>query len=284
MSTSIVERISKILNQAENAGTEAEAAVFMDKAQEMSRRYSVDLAKARHMTVAKERTVPITRHIVLGERKTRGLNTYVSLISGIANANDVKLNIAHNSTYVNLFGYEEDIDVVEALFGSLLSQMVREVFAFRKSGEWKQETVRVAKYEIDEEGGRYNRYTGRYNNRRYFAGYEYKPITWLSARLDFQQSFASRVGTRLYMAAAEARAAMTSEETGAESTGTELVLADKQKTVSDYYNAKSNHRGSYRGGRGISSMVASSAGRRAGDSARLTNSTSIGGTKGALSA
>lgn len=68
----MLERIAKLLNQAENAANEAEAAAFMEKAQQLATTYSVDLAKARHVTKSKERTLPEQRTVVIGERGTKG--------------------------------------------------------------------------------------------------------------------------------------------------------------------------------------------------------------------
>lgn len=296
MTSSIVERIAKILNQAENAGTEAEAKVFMDKAQEMSTRYSVDLAKARHMTVAKERTVPITRRVMLGKRGQRGLNTYVALITGIAEANDLKMTIAHNSTFVNLYGFAEDIDVTEALYASLLVQMGSAAEQFKRHGDWKEEKVyREGRWEyyrvstgekVSQTYG--NRYYGRDIDERWIPG-GYVSMPWLSARLDFQQAFASRVSHRLYLAKIDAEAKIREEEAAAAtantSAGSELVLVEKREAVRDYYAANNNARGSYRGHRcGVVSSTASRAGSRAGDAARLTNASSLPGARKAVSA
>lgn len=127
--SSITEKIAKLLAQAEGAGTEAEAQTFMDKAQQLATLHSIDLAKARHITVAKQRTAPVTRTITIGVRGTKGLNTLVQLIIGIARANDVILNVAHNSTAVFAYGFAEDIDITEALFASLSVQMAHAVAA-----------------------------------------------------------------------------------------------------------------------------------------------------------
>jgi hypothetical protein len=287
---SLTEKIAKLLNQAENAGTEAEASVFMQKAQEMATLYSIDLAKARHITVAKEKTTPVQRTITLGVRGTRGLNTLVELFRGIASANDVTMNIAHNSTYVIAFGFAEDIDVAETLFASLSVQMAAAAAEYRKDGSWKTETVYRP--------GRYRKPTkaeiaeGHAYWRSIWEEGDYVPMSWLSARLDFQEGFARRVGVRLFDAkmAAE-RAAKTADMTAAAeaaaaidegSTGTALVLVEKREAISAFYKKHSNARGSYKGGRQVSSSQALGAGRAAGDRARLSNSTGIGGARKAI--
>lgn len=181
MSTTMIERIAKLLNQAENAGTEAEAAVFMAKAQTLATTYSVDLAKARHITKDKQKTVPQQRQVHIGKAGSRGLRTLVDLYLGIAAANDIKVTIAHNATYVNAVGFAEDLDIAEALYASLLTQQAKAADDFKRNGDWKNEKVWVE---------------GKYSGWNYQPG-GYKPQTWLTARLNFQDAFASRIRYRL---------------------------------------------------------------------------------------
>ncbi|HEX2616635.1 MAG TPA: DUF2786 domain-containing protein [Flavobacteriales bacterium] len=181
----MLERIAKLLNQAENAGTAAEADVFMAKAQELATIHSIDLARARHATVAKERTIPVQRTIHIGERGSRGLRTLVDLYLGIASANDITCTIAHNATKVYAVGFAEDIDISEALFASLQVQMAKFAEEFKRAATWKDEKVYV-------EGG----YRGSGWDREWVPG-QYKPQTWLTARLNFQSAYAYRIQSRL---------------------------------------------------------------------------------------
>lgn len=351
MTNNITELVGKLLAQAEGAGTEAESEIFMAKAQKLATQYSVDLALARHATEVKHRTVPVTRRVTLGERGTRGLNTLVELITNIGTAQGVQSTIAHNSTFVNFFGFAEDIDITEALFASLAVQMVKASEEFKATGEWKQDTTyrpgryRYVDYETGKPCSRHN-----YRAEQEWVDGGYKPINWLSARLDFQQAFAVKVGHRLIIARNEAQVAVREEEerkasaphldadgelteefvswfadehgldlTGDDetaieladslrqdvltdpwfvelvapfiarneapvSTGTELVLADKARTVRDYYAQETRHiRGSYRGGRsGGGAAISYNAGSAAGSRASLSRSTSIGGSRAAL--
>lgn len=286
------EKIAKLLNQAERAGTEAEGATFLAKAQELATLYSIDLARARHATVAKQRSTPVQRTITLGVRGTRGLNTLVSLFQGVAHANDLKFNIAHNSTYVIAFGFAEDIDVAEALFASLTVQMANAAAEYKKRGDWREETVyQPGDYEyyristgqkVSKSYGQRWAYVSEDIAQRWVEG-TYKPIGWLSARLDFQAGFAQRVAQRLAAAKqdAEDRAALH-DALADDTVGTELVLADKRDAVEDFYAATSRARGSYRGYRRAVSAAAIDAGRAAGERARLSRSTEVGGVRGEL--
>lgn len=195
----MLEKISKLLNQAENAGTESEAAVFMEKAQSLATLHSVDLARARHATVQKQRTVPVQRTIHIGERGSRGLRTLTDLYLGIAAANDIEVTIASNATRVYAFGFAEDIDVSEALFASLTIQLHNFVEAFKKSNEWKKETVY--------RDGHY----GRGPDCEWIPG-GYVPVPWLTARLNFQDGFSSRISRRLALAKREREQAIIDAE------------------------------------------------------------------------
>ena len=284
-----LEKIGKLLRQAEKAGTDEEAASFMAKAQMLSTQHAIDLEIARQHVASKEaRKVPTIRKVTIGEKGKRLLATYCELYLKIAAANDVKCDLAHNSTYVIAYGFESDIDVVDALYASLVTQMVEASTAYLRTGEYKQETV---------ERPVYSRGTWSY---REFIGYEEKPISGITARKSFQEAFARRVGTRLSMARIEAietmKAAEAAEETKAAaeaktesatvptSTSTELVLVTKQLEIKDFYKANSTARGSWRGGRstGARSNYASSAGREAGERARLGGERALGGGSRAL--
>jgi hypothetical protein len=283
MSDTLTLKIGKLVNQAENAGTEAEAAVFMAKAQKLATQYSIDLARARHATIAKEKTTPITRTVTLGERRTRGLNTYVELIDGIARANGLKVLVFADSTRVQLLGYEEDIDVTEALYASLLTQMVHACEVYKKTGDWKQDTVTKTKRTWDS----------------YWAEWDYVdvevPVSWLSARLDFQNAYARRVRTRLWQAKVEAEMAavavdtlgvddITTVEQDAATIGTELVLREKSKEVEAYFRTVHKGRGTWRGCRdNVASNAAYNAGREAANSAKISRNAEIG-RRGAISA
>lgn len=195
--TTMLERISKLLNQAENAGTPAEAETFMAKAQELATVHSIDLARARHATKSKERTVPIQRDVYIGDHGTKGLRTLVDLFLGICDANDIKVTIAHNATRVYCVGFAEDIDIAEAMFSSLQVQQAKALDQFKAAGEWKGEQVW---------------HEGKYKGWDYIPGC-YKPITWLTARLNFQDAYASRIRYRLMDAKrAEERAQREAEE------------------------------------------------------------------------
>ncbi len=266
----MLEKIAKLLNQAENSATEAESAAFMEKAQQLATTYSVDLAKARHATKAKERTAPEQRAIYIGERRTRGLRTLVDLYLGIAAANDITCTIAGSATKVYAVGFAEDLDVAEALYASLVTQMGKAAEDFKRRGDWREETVMVK-----DTGWRWQE----------------KPQSWLTARLNFQAAYARRIRTRLMEAQIAEEARITREEkvedVGSDSApGAALVLVEKRDAVAEAAAPMLRRaRGSYRGGTtGASSSSGARAGRAAADRARLGGSAALGGARGAIGA
>ncbi|GGK53596.1 DUF2786 domain-containing protein [Nocardia camponoti] len=190
-------RIGGLLRKAEATDNEHEAEAFMAAAQRLATKSSIDLAVARsHIAGREKRATPIQRIIPIGEAGRKGLRTYVQLFVAIASANDVRCDVARTSTQVYAYGFAADIDACEALYASLIVQMVRASDHFIKSGAYREATV--SKVVVEKRFGRTVR-------RRVEA-----PVAAVTARLNFQMAFASRVGVRL----AEARAEVVAEETG----------------------------------------------------------------------
>ena len=128
-------RIAALLRQAEGTDNAHEAEAFMAAAQRLATATSIDLAVARsHSEKRTKAQTPVQRTITIGNAGARGLRTYVQLFVVIANANDVKCDIASNSTFVYAYGFAEDIDASHALYAGLVMQMVKASEAYISSG------------------------------------------------------------------------------------------------------------------------------------------------------
>lgn len=250
----MIEKLAKLLALAENAGTPEEAEAFMEKAQLLSSKYSIELAKARSaLAKSQKREEPTTRAISVADSGSKTKKLMVELFSAIAHANDLRIDVAHNSTTVYPYGFPTDIDVVEALYASLSRHMVESANEWLATGEYKKETV------------------VKWSDRDW--AYVKKPVDARVARASFYRRYISVVRSRLQEGRKQAIA-----EVEQESGGTELVLADKAHEVSDYYKNSSNARGSWSGS--SSSTVSNSAGeagQRAGSSAKLSGTQKING-------
>ena len=234
----LVDRIGKLLAQAEGTDNEHEAAAFVERAQQLATAYAVDLELARGRQRNKQSrgaAVPLVQErIEIGARGKRGNRHRVLLYSVVARANDVLVNVAHDSTYVLGFGHRADLEVVERLWASLAVQMVAASQRRMDQGEHRAAGI---------------------------AGQ-----TW---RLSFYDGWVEAVGTRL-QAARDKAVAETPTPSGEPSAA--LVLRDKGERVSSFYAANSEARGSWRGpwsGRTAVSGRARAAGRSDGQRADL---------------
>ncbi len=175
MSDKTLTRIAALLRKAESTDNPHEADAFLQAAQRLATLASVDLAVARSHAASKERrATPTQREVLIGESGKRGLRTYVELYLSIARANDIRCDIARDSTRVFAYGFDADLDTVAALYQSLVIQMVRASDEFIKSGRYAEELVE------------------RWSESR--RRYEIKPVHPVTARVNFQRAFAYRIG------------------------------------------------------------------------------------------
>ncbi|MEV6138676.1 DUF2786 domain-containing protein [Nocardia sp. NPDC051990] len=261
-------RIGGLLRQAESTDNEHEAEAFLAAAQRLATRSSIDLAVARAHTAGRERRpTPMQRMIPIGESGKKGLRTYVQLFVAIAAANDVRCDVARTSTQVYAYGFDSDIDTCEALYASLLVQMVRASDQYIKSGQYRSATVDKIVTE---------KRWGRRVQRRVQA-----PVAAVTARLNFQMAFATRIGRRLAEVKAEVEAEVVPENIA---TGTALALRNKEIELTDFYTKTSDARGTWRGPQASAghSAAARRAGDRAGRAARLGTSPELGTARGQL--
>ena len=273
----LLTRIGGLLRQAESTDNEHEAEAFMAAAQRLATQSSIDLAVARaHTARREERVTPTQRVVQIGEVGKKGLRTYVTLFVAIAHANDVRCDIARSSGYVIAYGFGPDIDATEALYSSVLVQMVKASDSYIKSGRYRDELVRRDVVE-----GR-----GRFARRRV----EWVPIAGVTARLNFQLAYANRIGQRLNEVREQAQAEVIAAARGAAvtgtevATGTEIALRNKEVELKGFYEAESQARGVWRGAHATvgSSSAARRAGDRAGRSARLGTSPELAAPRGQL--
>lgn len=239
-------RIAALLRQAEGTDNAHEAEAFMTAAQRLATATSIDLAVARsHADHRTKAQTPVQRTITIGDAGARGLRTYVQLFVLIATANDVKCDIASNSTFVYAYGFAEDIDASHALYASLVTQMVKASEAYIATGS-------------------------------------HRPTPTITARLNFQLAFGARIGKRLAEAREQARQEATKSRNSRP--GTVIALRDKDLELKDFYRETSDARGTWRASSATAGYSSSArrAGDRAGRRARLGNSQEINGARTAL--
>ncbi|KAA1248379.1 DUF2786 domain-containing protein [Mycobacterium simiae] len=239
-------RIAALLRQAEGTDNPHEADAFLGAAQRLATAASIDLAVARsHSADRSAAQTPTQRTISIGTAGSRGLRTYVQLFVLIAAANDVRCDVASNSTFLYAYGFPEDIDATHALYAGLVVQMVRASDAYLASGA-------------------------------------HRPTPTITARLNFQLAFGARVGQRLAEAREQARREVSADRAGAP--GTAIALRDKEIELRDHYRGASKARGTWQAGRASTgySSAARRAGDRAGRQARLGKSPELPGARTVL--
>jgi hypothetical protein len=262
-----VDTIAALLAKAERTDNPHEAEAYLAKAQHLATLRSVDLAMVRARTArARRRTAPTNRTVQVGEAGKRANTHLVSLFVVVAQANDVKVDVARNSTYVIAYGMPGDLDVVEALWGSLAHQMVSSANRYLDGGAWRDETYSaVVRHRV-----------GRWS----IPVADERPHTRQTARAAFYRGFIQRIGARLEQARQQALDEVQSEQASAApegagapaGPGAALVLREKQDEVQAFYRQQSAARGSWSGYRGAAAGdngSATGAGRSAAARARL---------------
>lgn len=274
MNEKYLTKIAGLLRKAETTDNEHEADAYLQAAQRLATLASVDVAVARAHTSAKEkRAAPTQRTISIGEPGKRGLRTFVQLFLEIGRANNLTCDIARDSSRVYAYGFDTDIDAAEALYSSLVVQMVRASDEYIKSKRYAQETV-----------GRWVRVDHPSSWRRPSQEWQERPVHASTARVNFQQAFAARIGARLTQASQQAhQQAVAADAAG--TGGVALVLRAREVELREHYRTVSTARGHWRAssaGAGYSEL-ASRAGDRAGRTARLGSEQAIGGSRPAIS-
>ena len=209
-----MDKIGKLLAQAEGTDNEHEADAFVTRAQELATTYAVDLEVARARQSARRLKAADEafeqRKLVIGERSKRGNRQLVVLYLVVAQSNDVLVNVATDSTFVLGFGHPADLDVVEQLWASLATQMASAAARRLRTGEHREAGIAA--------------------------------VSW---RLSFYEGWMHAVQQRLE--AARTRALKQHDAAEPTSTSGALVLREKAERVRAFHDRASEARGSWRG-------------------------------------
>lgn len=141
VSESTLDKISKLLRQAEGTDNEHERDTFFAAAQAMATRYEVELETLRQRTENREaRAVPIVKRVEMGQKGDRGAGAYTTLFVSLANANG--MDVIHSNAWVDVFGMPSDLDYLEALYSVLSIQMVEDCVHYIDEESWVGETTK----------------------------------------------------------------------------------------------------------------------------------------------
>lgn len=248
----MLDTLSKLLNQAENAATDAEAEAFFAKAQELATLHAISLEQARAHTLAgQSREQPTHEQVVIGVPRQHINSHLCRLAAAIGEANSLRTNIASNNTFIIWFGLPSDIETATLLLHSIAHQMARGADTFLRGRSWH---------------GEYDGETGA-------------NMTAQKARKTYYTMYVNVIGARLQSARQDATRAY---DRTTESGSAEVVLRGKEVEVLDYYTRTSTARGRWRGRASFASSSAISTARADAGRARLEASKQIGGQRPAV--
>ena len=249
----MVERISALLAKAESTDSEHEREALMAKAQQLAARHSIDLALAAAREGRTDQQPVVERIVFDGDHRNRNLKKHlVLLMSAVARANDVRMDVLNRADGVVLYGYPSDVRMAQAIWASLALQMASASAAWMRTGAWRRQTM-----------VRHDRW-----------GPEAVPMDARVARRSFYEGFVHRIGERLREARESAERDAVRDDAvrpgAGAAAGTALVLAGKRSRIADFYAEQSRARGTWRPtGSGALAPEASRAGRDAASRARL---------------
>jgi hypothetical protein len=276
MADKMLDRISKLLNQAERAEEGSpERDAFMEKAMALAQATSIDLAVARAHQANKEKVeFPEKRRYKIGayhnervyhhgdneefatgDRLTIHSKWLTELFNVIAESNDLRQTFGHNGVYVYCHGFPSDMEVTERLYSVLSVQMMHDADAAIKRGEhknlreprWVNRNVPNPDYDPTQETYRDNWGGPEWINPK--TRVEQVMVTAIDGRVfraNFYQGFIQRVRSRLWEAkqAAERAAGVTSDA----STESGIAVRDKKQEVDALYKEETKFvRGTYSG-------------------------------------
>lgn len=250
---SIRARTTKILAQADAPGrTEEEKQSFLEKAEALAAKHSLDLALLRKQQADADghKDSPITGALfpLTALPNTTYKNLAVELGTSIGRAHGCRCTIRGRSDYMTFYGYEEDIQLTELMFSRVTPMMFEAADEYLKSPAHKASGTAT-----------------------------------VSARITFCKNFTYEVYKRLRAAVQETqrkeveRLAITD---GAAAASTEIAIRDKAVEVADYvaYEFKRQGvKGSWKGSNTSSwDSRASEAGSLAGQRANLYGRKELG--------
>lgn len=270
MSDDKLEKIAALLRKAEKTDNEHEADAYLQAAQRLSTLYQVDLQlAARHVPAGQQREVPTQRTVHIGQARKVGLKTYCTLFLRIAHANNLKCDIARDGTTIYAYGFASDIDMTEALYTSLIVQMIKASDAYIRAGSYKTETTfRMKRVKT----------TDWYGRPMTEMQQVYAPVSGRTARVAFQEAFAYRIGERLR----EAQESAVQEAVQDMGASTALVLVERKAEVEALHKKQSTAKGHFKGSSHQGSAHATQSGYKAGSRARIGTQSEIGGSRKAL--
>lgn len=222
----IADKISKLLRQAEGAGTQAEADTFSEKAEQLIIKYQIDRAILESKGEAVEEKM-VKKNLIFkgiyGKAKITAFNVMIKSLKSVVLWRDGISCEMHNADVLTIFGFESEVEMAFILATSLELQLNSSQAKWWKTVDSRGWTAMM-----------------KFKDRREFI-------------YGFGQTVAQRLATR------------RTTEVKAAGTGTDLVLVDRHKKVELAAPALGKARGGRRAGGSYESSAAGRAAGSAAD-------------------
>lgn len=241
----MIDRVQKLLNKAERAGTPEEAETFFAKAHQLMEEHNIEMTMLR---LAGEVEADEIIQMDMDVNRSGFFKPMVQLAREVAWANDVRCLVKNPGDWgkdagVRFVGHKTDINNVRMLYTALLAHCVKE----RRN---------VPEYVKEQQASKL------------------VPNAVGKWRVDFSMGYALRIGRRLEAQREEMRRAAGR----ADSTGTLLPALIDKGTAVDAYMASNVRTSAARANRSKYDPAAMSAGAAAANRANLGGTSEVGGT------
>lgn len=124
MSDKIARQIVALLNKAESTPSEHERDALLEKATELRLKYVIEDADLRAHSQDKPKENIVVKQM-LAEKHAAFIKAKRELLTGLAQLNNCKIVLVGNREYMEIMGFESDVNYVQFLYASLLLQMER---------------------------------------------------------------------------------------------------------------------------------------------------------------
>lgn len=122
----ITDRIVGLLNKAESTTSEHERDALLETATQLRLKYLIEDADLRSRSQDKPKEKIIVRDM-LREKHAAYIKAKRELVFGLASLNHCKSVLIGKRDYIQIMGFQTDVDYVQFLYASLLLQMERSI-------------------------------------------------------------------------------------------------------------------------------------------------------------
>lgn len=244
-------RIQKLMNQAENAGSEAEAQTFFEKAISLSEDYNISLAVARAYMSEEERSKVLVREkFEIGKVGSRGLRARASWAAQVAMIYGCKVDLNSRGAYIIIFGTQSQVDLVKTVITHLTIQLEQ----FRRQAQKAFDRT----------------YGDRFSAHSFDIGFFGRTQLRIADLVSEERESAVTVETVNRIKAED------SGKNDSVPSSVAIAIRERDLEVADFHSKNSNARGSFNSGSGATNGASYRSGGAAGERASFGGQKAVG--------